>query len=83
MNELLNLFRQIQGHRTKQIGSYFCMSAAVSNALRLIGGEDYSQERIRDVWYQHVGRSPEQSLDEQMRDAGPGVVSALKSADGF
>ncbi len=83
MSELLNRFRTIHGQNTKQIGRYFCFPAAVSNALRLIGGDDFSQERIRDVWYQQQNRAPELSLDEQMKDAGPAVVDALRARTDF
>jgi hypothetical protein len=83
MTDLASHFDQLHGQETKQIGKYFCIPAAVSNALRVLGADDFTQERIRDEWYRHQGRTPEPNLDDQMRDAGPGVVGALRSQTDF
>jgi hypothetical protein len=83
MSRLVQQFQQFAGQGTRQIGRYFCIPATVSNALRVLGGADFTQERIRDEWYAHHGRIAEANLDEQMMGAGPNVIDVLRQRTDF
>jgi hypothetical protein len=83
MSGLVQHFQQFAGQDTRQIGRYFCIPAVVSNALRILGGADFTQGRIRDEWYAHQGKTPEPNLDDQMVGAGPDVIKVLKMRTDF
>lgn len=77
MSDLLQRFRTFHPNGTRQIGQYFCIPAVVSNAIRVLGSDEYSQEKIRDAWYAMKGRTIEADINQQMTGAGPDVVEAL------
>jgi len=83
VNALVQEFQKFHGQDTRQIGKFFCIPAVVSNALRILGAPEFNQYRIRDEWYAMKGRTPEPTLDEQMKGAGPDVVDALKRNTDF
>ncbi len=66
MSEILNRFQTFYGQNTRQIGAFFCIPASISNALRILGVDSFSQEQIRDLWYADQGKVIEQSIDSQM-----------------
>ena len=83
MSELLNKFQQIHRQSTRQIGPLYCIPAAISNATRLFGYEDFTQERIRDEWYEEQKRTLEKDVNQQMSGAGFGIVNTLKGCTNF
>jgi hypothetical protein len=83
MNQLVESFRAIHGAATKQIGRYYCIPAAVSNALRVLGSADFTQQRIQQERYAEKGRQPEADIDDQMTGAGFDVVETLVRRTSF
>lgn len=83
MNQLVASFRTIHGPDTKQIGRYYCIPAAVSNALRVLGSEEFTQQRIQQEWYAEEGRQLEAHIDDQMKGAGFGIVETLGRRTSF
>ncbi len=77
MSDLVQRFQLFYGNGTRQIGRYFCIPAVVSNATRVLGSEEYTQEKIREAWYAMKGRTIEPDIHAQMTGAGPDVVQAL------
>lgn len=77
MNQLVKSFQAIHGSDTKQLGRYYCIPAAVSNALRVLGSDEFTQQRIQQKWYDEEGRQLEADIDAQMTGAGFGVVETL------
>lgn len=82
-SNLLNSFRAFHGHGTKQIGEYFCIPASLANALRTLGCDDFSQERIRDEYYHSQGRALEPSIDDQMTGVSFDVFEPLRQLPEF
>ena len=80
---MLKSFQTFHKKGTKQIGQFFCIPAAMSNALRILGDSTFTQERIRDEYYQAVGQTPEPSIDEQMHEADFGVVTIITGMPDF
>ena len=76
-------FQKLVGQNTRQIGRYYCIPAVVSNALRVLGGSDFTQEKIRDLWYAEHHRQVEPNPDHQMTGAGPDVIETLKKTTAF
>ncbi len=84
MSQILHRFQSFHGQNTRQIGRYFCIPASISNALRILGFDTFTQERIRDLWYVDQGRQVEANLDDQMTgDSFDSVIRALSSDPGF
>lgn len=83
MSKLIDQFQRLVGQNTRQIGRFYCIPAVASNALRLLGGSEFTQEQIRDVWYDHHGKTLESSPDDQMKGAGPDVIRILKQKTDF
>lgn len=76
-------FKTFYRDSTRQIGTFFCIPASVSNALRVLGDNSFTQERIRDHYYKSKGRKLEADLDQQMTGASFDVVDALKASSEF
>lgn len=84
MSQILNRFQSFHGQNTRQIGKYFCIPASISNALRILGFDTFTQERIRDLWYTDQGRQVEANLNAQMAGASfDSVIKALSIDPGF
>jgi hypothetical protein len=83
MSDLVQQFRRFHPNGTRQIGQYFCFPAVVCNAIRVLGSDEYSQEKIRDAWYAMKGRIIEADINQQMTGAGPDVVDALVKQTDF
>lgn len=83
MSQVSTNFQRILGQDTRQIGQNFCIPAVVSNALRILGGHEFTQEWIRDLWYVEQGRQLEPNPDDQMTGAGPDVIDSLKRTAEF
>jgi hypothetical protein len=76
-------FRSILGNGTRQLGPFYCIPAAISNATRLFGTDEFTQEYIRDQWYSEQGRTLETDICQQMTGAGFGIVETLKNRTKF
>lgn len=84
MSDILNRFQSLHGQNTRQIGRYFCIPASISNALRILGFDTFTQEHIRDLWYADQGRQVETNIDDQMAGASfDSVIKALSIDPGF
>jgi hypothetical protein len=83
MSDLVQRFQQFHQNGTRQIGRYFCIPAVVSNATRVLGSEEYTQEKIRAAWYAMKERTVEPDIHDQMTGAGPDVVQALVQQTDF
>ena len=83
MSTLLNRFQQFYGDATKQIGKNFCIPASLCNALRILGVDVVTQERIRDEWYGEQGREIEADLDDQMDGVGIDIFETLERRTKF
>jgi hypothetical protein len=66
MSEIFKRFQTFHRQNTRQIGALFCIPASISNALRILGVDAFSQERIRDLWYADQGKVIEPSINSQM-----------------
>jgi hypothetical protein len=71
------------GEHNRQIGRYFCIPAALSNAARALGKTLYTQEAIRDTYYKNKNRKPEPSIDDQMSDASFAVIDAMEAEPNY
>src|SRR5262249_49533621 len=78
MSEMIALFLRFHRQGTRQIGRNFCIPASLSNALRLLGVEGCTQERIRDEWYAEEDKEPEVDINDQMNGVGFGLVGTLQ-----
>ncbi len=83
MSELLRKFQGILGKNTRQAGHFWCIPASISNATRLLGTEEFSQEKIRDAWYALNNKQIESNVNEQLKDVGFGIVQALENHSTF
>lgn len=83
MNELLRRFHDFHRKNTKQVGPYYCIPAVVSNALRILGADEFTQRRICEEWYGMKGEPVPSDINEQMQGAGPDVVEALRQRTDF
>ncbi|MDD5368831.1 MAG: C39 family peptidase [Anaerolineaceae bacterium] len=84
MTGLLQRFQAFYPVNTQQIGRYFCIPASIINSLRILGIDQFPQNRIRDLWYMDQGKQVEASIDDQMKGASfDSVIKALSTDPGF
>src|ERR1017187_4061588 len=83
MSKMLNQFNELLGKQTKQKGRFWCIPASISNALRILGGNDFSQEIIRDIWCAHKGVQPNADVNAVIPEISFAVMDALKKHPKF
>jgi hypothetical protein len=83
VRKLVTAFATFLGKGTRQLGPFYCIPAAVSNATRLFGHDEFTQEVIRDQWYAEQQRDLEPDIRQQMTGAGFGIVETLKNRTEF
>jgi hypothetical protein len=71
------------GESTRQIGRYFCIPAAPSNALRVLHDSTFTQVKIRDVFYAREGKDLEPAVDDQMQGVSFNVIDAVEEEQDF